>query len=111
MMYPVYMETLFSSIKLFSRLRDKDIGAVETVRSNSGGFPRVLALRGKQIKTWDSLASVVCAIVAFLLLPGLAMSPYRCSLRLSRLMIITELNECRSKHDKHLQIDPGFGLC
>lgn len=60
--YTVYMDNLFSSPKLFRLLREKDIAAVGTVRSNATGFPKVLALRGKKnIRLdWNSLGAEVC---------------------------------------------------
>lgn len=41
------MKNFFSTLKLFRLLRERDIGAKETVRSNAGGFPQSLAVRGR----------------------------------------------------------------
>lgn len=61
-MYVVFMGNLFSTPRLFSVLRDKDIGAVGTVRSNAGGFPKPLAIRGnKKVKlNWNTLGAFTC---------------------------------------------------
>lgn len=51
----------FSSINLFSLLRDREIGVVGTVRSNSGGFPKSLAIREKNHKLdWNKIGGELC---------------------------------------------------
>ena len=59
--YAVFMDNLFSSIKLFSMMRDKGIGCVGTTRANSAGFPKQLKVRGREHKhlEWDTIGSVV----------------------------------------------------
>lgn len=42
LMYTVYMDNYFSSIKLFKILSGRDIDTVGTLRSNSGGFPKYI---------------------------------------------------------------------
>ena len=62
LMYIVYMDNLFSSIKLFRMLRDADIGAFGTIRSNSSGFPKSLAIRGTNFNLqWDAMGAVLCS--------------------------------------------------
>lgn len=55
------MDNQFSSIKLFSLLRDRGIGAVGTVRANFCDFSKKLAVRRKKHQLeWDFFASVNC---------------------------------------------------
>lgn len=61
-MYTIFMDNYFSSIKLFKLLREQELGAVRTVRSNSEGFPKELALRYKANNLpWDTIVTAVCA--------------------------------------------------
>ena len=61
-MYAIFMDNYFSTPRLFRLLRDRDIGAAGTVRSNAGGFPKSLAIRGeKGVKLdWNTLGAAVC---------------------------------------------------
>ena len=56
------MDNLFSTPKRFSMLRDIDIAAVGTVRSNASGFPKALAVRGKEGRglDWNTLGAATC---------------------------------------------------
>jgi hypothetical protein len=61
--YEIYMDNLFSSVKLFYMLRNrgKGIGCAGTTRANTTGFPTILKVRGGADKKmdWDTLGSVV----------------------------------------------------
>lgn len=61
-MYTLDMKNYFSSIKTFKLLRKREIGAVLTVRSNSGGFPKEQALSQKSANLkWYTTISRGCA--------------------------------------------------
>ena len=55
--FNIYMDNFFSSINLFQHLRNNNIGACGTVRTNSGNFPKILKVNKKL--DWDTLSGVV----------------------------------------------------
>ena len=61
--YAVFMDNLFSTPKLFALLREKEIAACGTVRSNAKEFPASLAIRGTSDKklNWNTLGAEICA--------------------------------------------------
>jgi hypothetical protein len=63
--FNVYMDNFFSNINLFSFLRNKNIGACGTVRTNSSKFPDILKIK-KQLE-WNTLSGVVIDNVLSLL--------------------------------------------
>ena len=62
LLYCIFMDNLFSSPALFKHLRQLNIAAVGTVRSNASGFPKTLAIRNKKnVKLpWNTLGAALC---------------------------------------------------
>ena len=57
--FNIYMDNYFSSINLFSFLREKGIGACGTVRTNTAKFPVILKKEKEKKNEWDFLKGVV----------------------------------------------------
>lgn len=62
-MYAVFMDNLFSTPKLFALLKETEMAACETVRSNTKEFPTSIAIRRTSDKkmNWNTLGSEICA--------------------------------------------------
>jgi hypothetical protein len=57
--FNVYMDNYFSSIPLFKHLRDNNIGACGTVRTNSAKFPKELKVSKNSRLDWNTIAGKV----------------------------------------------------
>ena len=57
--FNIYMDNYFSSINLFSFLREKGIGACGTVRTNTAKFPVILKKEKEKANEWDYLKGVI----------------------------------------------------
>ena len=57
--FNIFMDNYFSSIPLFSYLRNKNIGACGTVRTNSKKFPEELKALTKEKKRWGFRSGMV----------------------------------------------------
>lgn len=75
-MYFVYMDNLFSTPLLFRFLRDKDIAAVGSSRSNARGFPMCLVVRKSKLRlSWKTLGARLCeegTVLALILIDNVA---------------------------------------
>ena len=57
--FNIYMDNYFSSINLFSFLREKGIGVCGTVRTNTAKFPIILKKEKEKANEWDYLKGIV----------------------------------------------------
>lgn len=69
-MYHIFMDNLFSSMKLLCDLRGRKVACTGTTRSNATGFPGVLKVRGGADKSmqWDALGAVTANVLVRTLL-------------------------------------------
>ncbi|CAG8487097.1 13916_t:CDS:2, partial [Cetraspora pellucida] len=57
--FQIYMDNYFTSIPLFNFLRTNNLGACDTVRTNSSKFPKILKLENPLVLDWDTLSVMV----------------------------------------------------